>query len=110
MAAWGPVIKASLPYLTQIVTAAIPAFTPKPPPTDRPDEVQNQQIAELQTAVTRNAESVKGLATQLKDTIEVIDQGAGRLERELTRMRRLVVTAIVIAVVSLGVAVAAVLG
>jgi hypothetical protein len=110
MAAWGPVIKVALPYLTQIVTAAIPAFTSKPPPTDRPDEVQNKQIAELQTAVTRNAESVKGLATQLKDTIEVIDQGANRLEHELTRMRQLVVAAIAIAVVSLGVAVAAVLG
>jgi len=109
MAAWGPVIKASLPYLTQIVTAAIPAFTSKPPPADRPDELQNKQIAELQTAVTRNAESVKGLATQLKDTIEVIDQAAGRLEREVARMRRLVIAAIIIAVASLGVAFVAVL-
>ena len=75
MAGWIPVLKASLPYVTQIVTAALPAFTSKPAP-GQPDEVVPKQIAELQSAVTQNAESVKTLATQLKEAIEGIDAGA----------------------------------
>ena len=47
MAGWLPVLKASLPYVSQIVTAALPAFTSKPPGA-RPEEVAPRQIAELQ--------------------------------------------------------------
>ncbi len=99
MAAWLPVIKASLPYVTQIITAAIPAFTSKPS-NEVPDELVPKQITELQTAVTHNAEAVKGLATQLKETIEGIDVGAVKLQEELTRLRRLSITALLIASVS----------
>jgi len=110
MAAWLPgVIKASLPYVTQIITAAIPAFTSKPSNVAG-DELVPKQIAELQTAVTHNAEAVKGLAVQLKETLEGIDQGAANLQRELTRMRRLVVAATAIAIAGLAVAVASLLG
>jgi hypothetical protein len=107
MAAWLPVIKASLPYVTQIVTAAIPAFTSKPGNTP-PDEVVPKQIEELQAAVTHNAEAVKGLATQLKETIEAIDQSAVRLEAELARQRRMTLLAVIIAAVSAAIAITAV--
>jgi hypothetical protein len=106
MAAWLPVIKATLPYVTQIVTAAIPAFTPKPGGENR-DEVVAKQIAELQTAVTHNAESLKALALQLKETIEGIEAGAASLQTELARQRRMtaaaVVTAAICALVTIGV-------
>lgn len=99
MAAWLPVIKASLPYVTQIITSAIPAFTSKPS-NEKPDELVPKQIAELQTAVTHNAEAVKSLATQLKETIEGIDAGAVKLQEELARLRRMNIAALLVAAVS----------
>lgn len=95
MAAWLPILKATLPYITQIVTSAIPAFTSKPSPTKSAEPVPTQ-IAELQSAVTHNAESVKALALQLKDTLEGIDAGAAHLEQDIRSLRRLVWIAIVL--------------
>jgi len=109
MAAWLPILKASLPYLTKIVAAAIPAFTSRPAP-GKADEVIPQQIAELQAAVTSNAESIKALAAQLKQTIEGIDPGVGKLQREIAFLRRVAVVAMVLAVMGFGTALWAVLG
>lgn len=106
---WLPILKASLPYLTQVITAALPAFTSKPP-NAKPDEVVPKQIAELQTAVTHNAESVKALATQLKETLEGIDAGAMSLRQELKFLRRFVGIAIAFAVIAIAVAVWAIFG
>ena len=103
MAAWLPFIKAALPYVTQIVTAAIPSFTSKPA-ANRPDDVIAKQISELQNAATHNAESIKGLAQQLKQTIEGIDAAGANLQQELTALRRLAVSAAVIAVLAVGIA------
>src|SRR4029078_7179710 len=75
MAAWLPLIKAALPYVTQIVPAAFPTFTSKPA-ANRSDDVIAKQISELQNAATHNAESIKGLAQQLKQTSERSDAAA----------------------------------
>ena len=99
MAAWLPLVKAALPYVTQIVTAAIPSFTSKSA-TSKSDEVIPKQISELQNAVTQNAESIKGLAAQLKQTIEGIDAAGENLQRELRGLRRLAVIAVVAAVLA----------
>lgn len=104
MAAWLPLIKASLPYITQIVTAAIPGFTSKPG-TDL-----SKQISELQSAATHNAESIKGLAAQLKQTIEGIDAAGENLARELKGLRRLAVVAVAIAALAVCIAVWALVG
>lgn len=103
MAVWLPVLKASLPYITQIVTSALPAFTSKSSPA-KSVEVIPTQIAELQSAVTHNAESVKALALQLQGTIEGIDAGAARLEREIKKLRRLVWIAILLSLLASAVA------
>ena len=103
MAAWLPLLKAALPYVTQIVTAAIPSFTSKPA-ANRSDDVIAKQISELQNAATHNAESIKGLAQQLKQTIEGIDAAGATLQQELTGLRRLAVTAAVIAVLAVCIA------
>jgi hypothetical protein len=108
MAVWIPLLKASLPYITQIVTAAIPAFTSKPAGEKAVDLVPNQ-IAELQSAVIRNAESVKALAAQLKETIEGIDAGAAALQQEIRTLKRLAATAILLALIGVSVAVWALL-
>ncbi len=104
MAAWLPLLKASLPYITQIVTAAIPAFTSKSS-ADKPAEVIPTQIAELQSAVTQNAEAVKALATQLKGTIEGIDTGAAKLEQEIKALKRLARIAIALAILAFSIAI-----
>ena len=103
MAGWLPVLKASLPYVSQIVTAALPAFTSKPPGA-RPEEVAPRQIAELQEAVTANAERVKELAIQLKEVLESMDAGVSELQAELARLRRMIYALGGVAVVALVVA------
>ena len=108
MAGWLPVLKASLPYVSQIVTAALPAFTSKPPGA-RPEDVVPRQIAELQEAATGNAERVKELAIQLKEVLESMDAGVEQLQGEITRLRRMTLALGGIAVLALVVAVWALL-
>jgi hypothetical protein len=106
MAVWLPALKALLPYITQIVTAAIPAFTTRSDQA-RAAEVVPRQIQELQAAVTHNAESVKILADQLQQAITSIDAAVAAAEREMGLLRRLAAAAILLAVLALGLGVAA---
>lgn len=101
-----PILKALLPHVTQIAAIAIPAFTKKPE-TVKGDPVVAQQIEELQTAATRNAESIHLLAEKLQQTIHGIEQGAEKIERETAKVRSLLfiswgvsVSALVIAVLA----------
>jgi len=100
MAAWVSALKAVLPYVTNIVTAAIPAFTARRGQ-DRSAEVSAQQIAELQGAATHNAESVRVLAEQLQRTVSAVEQGAVNVEREVRRLRVLASVALLFALVAL---------
>ncbi|MDN5882991.1 MAG: hypothetical protein L0H37_11545 [Nitrosospira sp.] len=100
MAVFLPALKIALPYITQAVAAAIPAFTSRPAD-GKMDEVVPQQIAELQTAVTQNAETVKGLAVQLKEIVKDADAGMAAMQREITILRRLVVLALGVTAVSI---------
>jgi hypothetical protein len=97
MAAWLPALKVVLPYVTQIVTTALPVFTSKPEE-GRTQDVIPKQISELQVAVTGNAESLKTLAAQLQQTITSIDSGAIKLEERLKLIKRLSTSAIVLSV------------
>lgn len=99
MAAWLPILKTALPYVTQILSVAIPAFTSK---TDdkKTDEIISTQITELQSAVTQNSESVKVLAEQLKETIQGMDKAAINLQEELTLLKRICMFSLIIAVIS----------
>jgi len=103
MAAWLPALKAVLPYVTNIVTAAIPAFTARKGQ-DRSAEVTAQQIAELQGAATHNAESVKVLAAQLQRTVTAVEQGAVDADRALRRLRLLAAASLLAAALALCVA------
>ena len=111
MPAWLPILKATLPYLTQIVTTAIPVFTSRSSSKNSrgaektlSDEVINKQISELQAAVTQNAESLHTLASKLQESLQGIDFAAGSLQAQLASLRRLARAALVVAVISLGVA------
>jgi hypothetical protein len=104
MPVWIPLLKASLPYLTQVVATAIPAFTAKTP-NARAEEVIPRQIAELQGAATHSAEAVKALAEQLAKTIEGIDAGSTRVQKELQFLRRLALASLAVGAVGVGLAV-----
>lgn len=86
MAAWLPVLKAALPYVSNIVAAALPVFTARRGQ-DTPDDVVPRQISELQEAVTRNAETVKGLAAQLEQTLSAIAAGETEQAQQLATLR-----------------------
>ncbi|HUJ87895.1 MAG TPA: chemotaxis protein [Burkholderiales bacterium] len=109
MAVWASALKAVLPYVTNIVTAAIPAFTSRMGQ-DRSAEVTAQQIAELQGAATHNAESVKVLAEQLQRTVSAIEQGAANVDRALRRLRLLAAASMLVAVIALCAALFVVVG
>lgn len=105
MALWLPLIKASLPYVTQIVATAIPAFTAKPVA----DDATGQQIAELQSAVTQNAESIHVLAEKLQQTIQAMELAGVTLQKEIKLYRRLAYSSMAVSGVAILVALAAVL-
>lgn len=106
VAAWLPVLKAVLPYVTSIVTATVPAFTQRKDD-GRSAALVGQQISELQEAVRHNAESVKLLAEQLQRTIQAIEAGAVANERALRRTTAAAIVALVAAGVALAIALAA---
>lgn len=103
MAVWLPVLKASLPYIAQIVTTTIPAFTSKPGGS-KADPVVSQQIEELQSAATKNAESIHILAERLQHTIEGIDSAAASLQKQVAWFKTLAFLSTTIALIALVVA------
>lgn len=101
MVAWAPILKA-LPIVIEIIKVAKPAFTSNPDSKSESDIIPTQ-IAELQFAVTQNAESLTEIATQLKSTIESIDKGALNLRQELLIQKRLFKISLIISVLSLSI-------
>jgi len=106
MPAWLiPALKAVLPHVGTIVSAAAPAFTKK-----SADVVANQtmllqqQITELQVAASENDAHIKELAAQIKNTLEVLEKGASLAERRHQRIVVLCIAAIVLSVISLFIA------
>jgi cytochrome c-type biogenesis protein CcmH/NrfG len=98
MAAWLPVIKVVLPYLAPVFQAAIPALTKKS--SDKADPLVSQQISELQEAVKTNSESTKTLAKAIEEAAEAND-------RTIKRLRIITGVALLVAVLALGLAMAA---
>lgn len=95
MASWLPVIKVVLPYVGPIFQAALPAFTKKK--SEQTDPVVAQQITELQEAVKANSESARALA-------RAIEEAAQAHDREMWRLRRIVIAAVVVSIFSLALA------
>lgn len=100
MASWLPIIKVVLPYVGPIFQAALPAFTKKSG--DKADPLVAQQIGELQEAVKTNTEYTKALA-------RAIEEAAQANDRAMRRMRLIAVAAVMIAALSLALAVVSLL-
>ena len=100
MAAWLPVLKAALPYVAQIVTAAIPAFTTKSD-VSKTDPLVVQQIEELQAAATKNAESIHLLAEKLQQTIQGIESAAIGLEKQMVKLKVMLLVSLLISLLAI---------
>jgi len=96
-----PALKAVLPHLGDIVSAAKPAFTRKKP--ESGTDVQ-QQIAELQAAASQNAEHVKELAQQLQSTVTALEKSAELADLRLKRATVISAVAVSLSVAALLVA------
>ena len=102
MAAWLiPALKAVLPHIGTIIAAAAPVFTRKSADAANQALLQ-QQIAELQSAASQNAEHIRELAAQLQSTVAALEQGAAIAEAKMRRAVLLCVAATVVSAVSLG--------
>jgi len=104
MATWLiPALKAVLPHIGTIISAATPVFTKK-----QADAAANQvlllqqQITELQSAASQNAALIKELAAQLQSTVAALEQAASAAEARLRRATALSVVAALMALGSLG--------
>jgi len=96
MPAWFAI---AAPYIPEIIKIARPLFT-RGNPQQKSVEVAAQQIAELQTAATQNAESIKLLATEMQHTIEALQKGAEELERKLDRARTILIVSTTVSVLA----------
>lgn len=86
MVAWFiPALKAVLPHVGSILSAAMPVFTKKNTDTVADRALLQQQIAELQSAASQNAAHIKELAVQLQTALAALEQTLTLAE---TRYRR----------------------
>ena len=112
MPAWLiPALKAVLPHISTIISAAAPVFTRK-----NADAVANQalllqqQITELQSAASQNAAHIKELAEQLQSTVAALEEAASIAEAKLRRALFVCVAATALSTVSLVIALVLVFG
>src|SRR5258705_10398658 len=97
MPAWLiPALKAALPHLGTIISAAAPVFTRK-----NADAVA---ITELQSAASQNAANIKELAAELQRTLAALEQAASIAETKLRRALLLCVASMVLSAIAVGIA------
>jgi hypothetical protein len=105
MAAWlVPALKAVLPHVGTIISMAAPVFTRKSAQAANQAQLMQQQIAELQSAATQNADNIKALAVQLQETLAALHQAAAIAEARLRRAFALCLLAIALSAFTLGAA------
>jgi hypothetical protein len=106
MAAWLlPALKVVLNNLPAIASVAVPVFTRKSTEAANQAQLVQQQIAELQSAASQNAQNVKALAEQLQGTVAALQQAAAIAETRLRRAYLLCLAAIGLSAVTLAAAI-----
>ncbi len=111
MPAWLiPALKAVLPHIGTIISAAAPVFTRKNADAVANQALLQQQITELQSAASQNAGHIKELAEQLQSTVAALEQAASIAEAKLRRAVLLCVAATALSMVSLVIALVLVFG
>lgn len=102
-----PLIKALEPYVAQIATSAIPAFTSKPEAV-KTDPVVAQQIKELQEAATRNATDLHSLAELIQKVIVSAEDAAASAKQRISTYKTLLFVSLGISALSFIVAITAI--
>jgi hypothetical protein len=77
-----PALKAILPHVGTIIETAKPVLTRK---SGGAKPATEEQIAELQAAVTQNADHIQALAEQLRRTVTVLEEEAEATRGKLRR-------------------------
>jgi len=103
MAAWlVPALKAVLPHVGTIISAAVPVFTKKSQEAEGgPSGLLQKQITELQAAAAQNAENIRELAGQLQTTLTALEQSAALVEKRVRRHLMLASLAMLLSLCSL---------
>lgn len=96
-----PIIKAVAPYVAQIATVAIPAFTSKPAEAAKSDPVISKQIEELQTAATQNAQSIHVLAEKLQQAMQGVEVAAQDAKKQVTAYKTMLFAALGLSAISM---------
>jgi len=110
MPAWLiPALKAALPHIATIISAAAPVFTRKADAANQALLLQ-QQITELQSAASQNAAHIKELAAELQRTLAALEQAASIAETKLRRALLLCVASMVLSAIAVGIALALIFG
>jgi hypothetical protein len=103
MPAWLiPALKAALPHIGTIISAATPVFTRKADAANQALLLQ-QQITELQSAASQNAEHIKELAAELQSTVAIADA-------KLRRALLFCVTSAILSAIAIGIALVLIVG
>ena len=97
-----PIIKAVAPYIAQVATAAIPAFTSKPEVV-KTDQVVAKQIQELQAAATQNAQSIHMLAEKLQQAIQSLERAGQDAQRQISTYKVIIAASLGLSAVSLSI-------
>jgi hypothetical protein len=110
MASWLiPALKAVIPHVGDIISAAKPHFTKRKPEAAATQDLTQQQIAELQAAVSQQSGHIKELAAQLENTLTALEKAAQLAEERLRRVLIFTAVSAAVAVAALGVAFIAVI-
>ena len=103
MPAWLiPALKAALPHIGTIISAATPVFTRKADAANQTLLLQ-RQITELQSAASQNAEHIRELAAELQSTVAIADA-------KLRRALLLCVTSAILSAIATGIALVLIVG
>jgi hypothetical protein len=99
---WLAVGSLVLGNLDKIMSVVKPGFTRrKVDVASAQFDLLNQQIAELQTAASTNAEQITQLAAQVKEVVEALAQAAANAATERAAVRRLVYVALAASTVAI---------
>jgi hypothetical protein len=105
MAAWLiPALKAALPHIGTIISAAAPVFTRKADAVANQTLLLQEQITELQSAASQNAAHIKELAAELQSTVAALEEAASIAEAKLRRALLLCVASAALSALSLSIA------
>jgi len=110
MPAWLiPALKAALPHIATIISAAAPVFTRKADAANQALLLQ-QQITELQSAASQNAAHIKELAEQLQSTVAALEQAASIAEAKLRRALWFCAVSMALSAIAVGIALVLIFG